>query len=230
MTATAVLIHGCHLAAIDWERMVWGDPKNGVLGRAPKGIRLALKEKAKLIIWGTGASEKDGQKESCYTYNYAIVHASELDEFHGFDLYEVLAILKNASVFDESTQNTPEEIASAAEICREQGIRRLILVSSPTHIARCLQEAEKLRVAGKMDGIEVFATAADVSYADSSASDVVIVEPPHRGDKPKWQTYRYARAMFDIMKQGNEPFARFLFDLGELLKKYQVEVDWEPLA
>jgi hypothetical protein len=61
---TAILIHGCHLQAEEWENIVWRNPRVGILGRIPRGIQLAIQEKADLIFWGTGASEKDGLKEA----------------------------------------------------------------------------------------------------------------------------------------------------------------------
>lgn len=225
---SAVLIHGCHLQAEGWESIVWGDPKNGVLGRAPKGVRLALRERFDLIYWGTGASKKGDRKESEYTFDYTIAHAGQLSELEGFDPYEVESILRPMSYIDTVSQNTMEEVARAADVCRARGIGRLILVSSPTHIARCLQEAEKLRAAGHLGNLEVFATSSDTCFAGATPADVVIVEPPHRGDMPKWQTYRYVRAMFSVMKD-KSAFERLLAEFGALLGRYGVSVGWKPL-
>ena len=142
---TGVLIHGCHLQAKEWENIIWGNPRKGVLGRVPRGIQLAWQESAKLIFWGTAASEKDGLKESQYTFAYAVAHGCELSEFSGYDPYEIESILNNFSFIDTESQHTSQEIEYATKICRKRGITRLILVSSPTHIPRCLSEAEKLR-------------------------------------------------------------------------------------
>lgn len=181
---TMVLIHGCHLQADGWKDIVWGAPDLDVFGRASAGIRLAVREGA-FIYWGTGASAKDGMKESRYTFEFAVNHVNELRGLTDYMTHEVAKDwLERISFIDEVTQNTTEEIARAVEVCLKYNIDRLILLSSPTHIARCLQEAEKLRACGKMSTIEVFATASDVCFAHSSAGDVVIVEPPHRGDLP----------------------------------------------
>ena len=40
---TAVLIHGLHVDSFNWEHLIWGDPLNGLLGRASFGILEALR-------------------------------------------------------------------------------------------------------------------------------------------------------------------------------------------
>lgn len=225
---TAILIHGRHLGTDAWERIIWGQPQKGIFGNAAKGVRLAMQEHAELIYWGTGSSRKDGTIESQYIFEYAVAHGSELPEFKGQDAAAVMATLKPISYIDLGGQNTAQEVARAVQICLERGIERLIMVSAPTHIARCLGEAQKLRATGVLGDLEIFATGSDVPYANSSPDDVVIIEPPHRGDLPKWQTYRYTRAIFEILKKGDVIFAKFLSDFGELLKKYGIDVTWPP--
>lgn len=181
----AILIHGYHLESEEWENIVWGDPQNGKLGRAPRGIQLAVREKADLIFWGGGASEKDNKKESQHIFEYAVKHGSQLPEFAGMDNQEIERKLKDISHIDIEAQDTRQEVGNAEVLCHERGITRIILVSSPTHISRCLLEAEKLRTEGKFHGVEVFATSSDTCYAHTTPSDVFIIEPPHRGDRPK---------------------------------------------
>lgn len=182
---TAILIHGCHLFAKEWENIVWGNPEKGILGRIPKGIELAYREDANLIFWGTGASEKDGAKEAEYTFRYAVSHGSELSYFQGLKSKEIEKILRPWSFIDTETQNTPQEVDRAVEVCKEKRIERLILVSSPTHIARCHQRAMVLKADGKTSGMEIYPMESDTCYADSKPSDVFILEPPHRGDRPE---------------------------------------------
>ena len=224
----AILIHGCHLETREWESIVWGDPTHGKLGRIPKGLQLFERLNAKLIIWGTGASKKDDLLESQYTFAFAVEHANTLQQYAGLGISQVESSLRDVSVLDTSTQNTTEEIANAILLCGERGITTLYLVSSPTHIARCFQEALKWRATGQVRNLEIFAAASDTCFDRSTPSDVVIVEPPHRGDLPLWQTYRYVRAIFSITKQGEEVFADFLIQFGVLLKKFGVDVVWPP--
>jgi hypothetical protein len=209
---TGIVVHGCHLQAKGWESIAWGEPLKGILGRAPRALQLMSLERAGLLYWGTGASEKDGLKESEYTFQYALAHAGELEEFRGFDPYQIEAILKPRSHIDLKAQNTSQEIEGAVAECHKRDIGRLFLVSSPTHISRCLLEAEKLRAAGKLRGIEVCATASDTCYADSVPGDVVIVEPPHRGDRPEAPVHKVA-ARVNKMGRGADA-RRFVDELG----------------
>ena len=225
---TAILIHGRHVDTDAFEQIVWGDPQHGIYGNAAKGVALAQSEHAELIFWGTGSSKKNGVVESQLIFNHAVAHAHELKVFTDKTETEIKSILEPISYIDLETQNTAEEIAKAVYVCIERNIERLILVSAPTHIARCLIEAEKLRANGQIKNLEVLATASDVSYKNSVPADVVIIEPPHRGDMPKWQSHRYAKALFEIKKQGDDIFNTFHEEWGTLLKKFGVTVDWPP--
>lgn len=177
-----VLIHGFHLYATDWENIVWGDPVKSP-GRAAAGITLAVRCEAEFIFWGTGASEKNGMRESQYTLEYAIAHASKLPIFAGYDVYEIESILRPISHTDLTTQNTAEEVKAALQECLKQGVQELYLVSSPTHIARCHQEALKALYSTPLP-ISVYAHASATCFANSAPADVAILEPPHRGDDP----------------------------------------------
>jgi len=228
--STAILIHGCHLQADSWEDIVWGDPLSGRLGRVTKALKLARQMKTELLYWGTGASEKDGMKEAVYTFTHAVSRCGELPEYQGFDTYEIDSILRSRSYFDTEAQNTADEVRGAMRLCAERGIENLYLVSSPTHIARCMQEAQKIRATSNIGGVDVFAVSSDTCFKGSNPADVVVIEPPHRGDMPKWQTHRYATATFQIMRQGNNSFAAYLRRWGDLLAESGVDVTWQPVG
>ncbi|MDP4020564.1 MAG: hypothetical protein Q8P58_00775 [Candidatus Adlerbacteria bacterium] len=223
-----VLIHGRHLETGAWEKMVWGDPKNGIFGQAASGVRLALKVNASVIYWGSGASERDGMKESQYAFAYTVAHGGDLSEFNGSGSYQIESMLRGKSFFDLTAQNTEQEIEGALKKCHERGIECLYLVSAPTHISRCMLLAAQLREQGKADDIDIYASMSDVPYVGYSAEDVVVIEPPQRGDAPKWQTFRYVQAMLGIMRGSETVFTDFLTDLGKLLQKYGVHVNWVP--
>lgn len=191
---TAILIHGCHLGANEWKNIVWGTPQDGIYGRASKGILLALKIHPEFVFWGTGASEKDGVREAQYIFDYAMSRAHEL-QYPGFsvDGDDIREFVSAISIFDTCAQNTPEETEHAMKRCREDGVERLYLVSSPTHIARCLQSAEIIRAQGGFEGLEIFATSSDTCFANSTPKDVLIVEPPHRGDRPEVPIHKTLR-------------------------------------
>lgn len=177
---TCVLIHGCHVDAVKWENIIWGDPQNGILGRVAKGFKLAIEIDADLIFIGTGASERNGIKECVHMYTYGI---DRINELHLSRWYNE-GWMNERLVLDSCSQNTREEVLAASEVCKAYDIDQLILVSSPTHIARCLQVAMTLKSEGFLEGIEISATPSDTCFANSKPSDVVIIEPPHRGDDP----------------------------------------------
>ena len=60
-------VHGRHVKAVGWERLVWGDPTNNKLGSMPKMVEVAIdlinQGLRPVIVFGTGASEKDGWEE-----------------------------------------------------------------------------------------------------------------------------------------------------------------------
>lgn len=193
---TGVLVHGCHLDAYDWRGIVWGYPDKGELGRAPKGVLISYQEQAEMIVFGTGASERvvdrDGEprsmKEGEYTLDYLLRHFEELGDFPAFgkiDLVALRAQIEKTARAASRSQNTREEVAEAAELFLENGIERMILVSSPTHISRCVRDAYTALESSRFDRLrhQLFATPSDSSYLGSRAEDVVIFEPPHRADR-----------------------------------------------
>ena len=79
MAFVAVLCHGCHLDANDWETVMWG--KSGQLGRLPQTVLVCLQllEHRKEIVnvmFGSAASQRDGVMEGEYIKQYLF------DNFH----------------------------------------------------------------------------------------------------------------------------------------------------
>ncbi len=216
---TAVLIHGCYLQAGDWENIVWGDPSVGRLGRASKGLQVARKEGASFIYWGTGASEKNGVKESQYTFDYAVAHCMELPEFADFNTDNIEQFFISGSFIDTESQTTLQETSNAMVMCMKEGIKRLILVSSPTHIARCLQSAEIIRSNFLFTGLEVFAVASDTCYEGSIPDDVLIVEPPHRADRAEIPLHETLKLAMFARKLDEEKALKFNDELLAFLEE-----------
>jgi hypothetical protein len=209
---TAVLIHGCHLEAEGWEDIVWGDPAQGRLGRVPYGLFKAMELRADMIIFGTGASEREGLKEGRYTYRYAMERLPEFLRSAGVP-HEHWFVTKHwtesVTKLELTSQNTREEVLAAAHMAHKAGIKRLILVSSPEHIMRCHQAA--LSVLGTAVDLrffldELYATASHTHFKDATVDDVVIVEPPHRGDTPKVPFYRTIKRIFATMRKPEVAF------------------------
>lgn len=220
---TAVLIHGCHLQAEEWEAIVFG--KGNCLGRVPKGIEVAISKNAELIFWGSGASQNpQGMKEAEYIYTQTLgPKLQDLATRIKKDPESLSAYLKKVSHVDQGTQNTADEIRVASELCAAKGITELFLVSSPTHIARCLQEACKYKEAHPQTTLNFFATPCETCFAQSTAADVLILEPPHRGDLPRTFFHKTLRRIFPFMRTQEKADA-LNGELSKVIDKFEKEV------
>eukprot|EP00903_Cladosiphon_okamuranus_P010536 g9966.t1 len=142
---TGVLIHGCHLGAKGWRSVMWGNEEKQQLGRLPHGARLAWEENACVVVLGTGASELDGVVEGRYALEYLKRNWGRLREFDkafaGVDLDEMSNAVEPLLVAEVRSQNTWQELKEAGRIFRKEKCDRVILVSSPTHLPRCLRDA-----------------------------------------------------------------------------------------
>ena len=179
-----VLCHGRHLQTVGWEEIMWGKPPN-LLGQLPKMVLVALEEDAKIVLLGAGASEIGGKKEAIFTKDYLFSRFSELSlfsAFKGVDLGVAEKKLSKILVTDIRPQNTAEEMIYAGPLFESAGVEKICIVSSPTHLPRCLNEALKFfsRPGSKFAPHDFVACPSDVGW--SSNEDVYIFEPPHRPD------------------------------------------------
>ncbi|VVB83535.1 Uncharacterised protein [uncultured archaeon] len=183
---TGILCHGRHVLAKNWELHQWGDRKEGLLGQILKTCLLAYQEKAEVIVFGTGASERDGLKESEYTIKYMFEHFDEMSLFNPFDninLKDLKRHILSFSIPEKKSQNTLEEIKFAGEIFCDYNIEKAIIVSNPDHISRCMQLAHQVYHYTKLKSLEnLFAVQSDIGYNGTSSITSKIVEMPHRGD------------------------------------------------
>lgn len=219
---TAVLIHGCHLQADfegdDWEKIVWGthDGVPSLYGRGTMGLREAFAVRAEFAIFSTGASERDGIKEGEYTYRYALSHVRELARVLGIPEAVFHDFLHRRVELDLESQNTTQECAHNLALCAERGIDTVILVSSAWHIERChaeaLSVAETMRQVGQAVPKRILAVG-----SHGSAKQVTILEPPHRGDRPRTNWQELGRSFFKIPED-----KRCAFEAGfkDLVSKY----------
>lgn len=224
----AVLIHGCHLQALmigdagveRWEDIVWGiddtTGKPSLRGRATMGIKVAYENDADLVIFSTGASEREGVKEGRYTYNWALENLERLA--NTLDMNEDIlgAYLQSFGEVDDESQNTREECERNFRLCARVGIDRIVLVSSPWHIQRCHTEALKVAEALRLEGVDVPQIVAVASHG--STKGIVILEPPHRGDRPRTIWHDLAPRFFRVPESRIESFAH---ELGELFAQYE---------
>lgn len=220
---TAILIHGHHLHAEGWEDVVWGDPRKGVLGHVPKGLIEALQWDADVIFFGTGASKKDGLKEGEHTLRFTWQRIGEIPQFASMGTEAAEAWLDARAVLELTSQDTVSEIGVCADIARKCGIERLVLVSSPTHIMRAHRTA--LSLIAKDDAVRSFAhalyaVASDVPYAGATVDDVLIIEPPHRPDRPTVFFNKTLKPLEDIKRRSD--LAHDLdVDLRTVIEKYR---------
>ena len=187
-----ILIHGRHLYTKEWERMIWGEPPSrlGVLPRAVLEILIRGYERVAVIVLGTGSSEKDGLKEAEYTKKYLLEHIERLAEFteitkHPDFVLSKLKPLLDAIICETRSQNTAEETSNAAKIFSESGCVEVYQVTGASHMPRAILEMLKVRAKGGISPAQRWYGAPDdMTYVNSSIDDVVVVEPPHRGDDP----------------------------------------------
>ena len=221
---TGILVHGCHLSADGWEHIVWGRPPNE-LGRLPHAVLLAVEEQAAVMVFGTGASERDGLKESEYTLQYLWDHWAGLLEFEPLQwvsLVQAEALIRRIAVVDAVTQNTGEEVRRGLAVMKERHCYSAVLVSSPTHLPRCLACACAIveQEPGLFEG-PVYASPSDTCYDGFDAADVVVVEPPHRGDRRKsLDVFRFHELVRRTYSVPSEKKAEFLERFSALLDEY----------
>ncbi len=182
---TGILCHGRYLQAINWELHQFGHPEVG-LGQILKTCLLANQKSPEVIVFGTGASEKDGIKEADYTIRYMLEHFDALKsfpQFAGLDIQNLREYMVSHSVSETKSQNTKEEIARASEIFANRGIEEAILVSNPDHIPRCFQLAHDFAQSNK-PGFYFLAAQSDIGYNGTPRITSRIIEKPHRADDP----------------------------------------------
>ncbi|KAA3609502.1 MAG: hypothetical protein DWQ01_09220 [Planctomycetota bacterium] len=230
---TGVLVHGCHLEAYDWRGIAWGYPDRNELGRIPKGVLVALETNADLLVFGTGAScrlvEEDGQqivkREGEYTLGFLLRRFEELAEFKAFEGVDLAALRKRVegiAVADVDSMNTEQEVRNAARMFLRQGIEGMVLVSSPTHLPRCLRDACAALVGEEFRSLRqhLLATPSDSCYLGSRAENVVIFEPPHRADRHSQPLHLNAQRLLRIPEHHLDRFLKRLD--GILQEEFQV--------
>ena len=224
-----ILVHGCHLQADEWEHIVWGQPPDQ-LGRLPHAALLAWEERKALacVCFGTGASQTDdGVLEGDHTLALLLERLprlAEFDAFEGVDLKELEVLLRRSCVAETASQNTVEEVRAGLTLFASKGCRRAVLVSSPTHLPRCLACACQVEEREpNLFGGSVWASPCDTSYAGFSGADVVVVEPPHRGDRDKaLDDLPFHSMVRRSYKVEGERRSQFLKEFDALLQEYGV--------
>lgn len=251
---TGVLVHGCNLNIENWRHVAWGDPPGqlgripqGILvahqfnadtivfgtGASSKEFRLGRQHN------GDAASEDSngGRKllEAEYSLEYLRQHFDSLRTFKAFqesipetssdqEWAKLRESLLSRIVLDIESQNTIEEIKSAAELFLEAGIQQVILVSSPSHVVRCLRDATSIfandqRMAGFQH--RLLASPSITCYEGTVPNDVVVVEPPHRPDRHVVPTHRRIQRMLTLQKLNHDDLVQLIEEFDDLLQRYE---------
>jgi uncharacterized SAM-binding protein YcdF (DUF218 family) len=191
-TRTAVVVLGYDPRGVNWERVVWGDPQARLLGRVPQGVLIAVRFEAQLIILGSGeVNGADGPRAKGEDPVAALERRLlDLARFGG-PLAELSPEALRRDVLplcvgESTARNTRDELRRALALCALRGCDTVVLVSSPTHVPRCIRDACSLLEAGAVTeahglSLNVLACPCGTSFDEAQgASAVAIVEPPHR--------------------------------------------------
>jgi len=214
-TRIGILVHGRHLETKNWEEIVWGKPPTK-LGSLPMMVLVALHrgvENIAKVVFGSGASEKDGLKESEYILRYLKNKMARIGEFDHirnhprFESYhdlQLLGNLMNTIECQKTSKNTMEEIADAAKVFSKAGIADVIEITCASHAPRCIRDQAVAFEQGLIPQNQLWSIVHGMTtYAHTTAEEVVIIEPPHRGDDPmaksKIKTHEiFSKLFYDI--------------------------------
>ncbi len=222
--SVGLVVHGFHCQGDRFEEVVWGEGQQ--LGRLPHAALLAWRARSDLaaVVCGTGASYAvDGvtfEADALVSLLFErLPRLREFEAFEGVDLAELEGLLRRTVVADTSSVNTEQEVRHALRRLQGDGVRNAVLVSSPTHVPRCLRDACAACDDGVFDGI-VWASPCGTSW---TSEPPVVLEPPHRGDRDRsldadsfYATVRRAYAI-----RGAERREKFLQELRELVAAYE---------
>lgn len=229
-----ILVHGRHVEAIDWKKLEWGEPphKLGVLPMMALVVLNAEIENIAGIVFGTGASEKDGLKEAEYAKRFLLEHMGQLGEFELIKKHPRFQSSRDLMLLDELfrgitcevvSKNTEQEVTNAAKIFSELGVSEVKQVTCGSHAPRCQLVQLKVRAAGGIPAGQLWSCYGDdMAFAGSEVKDVAIMEPPHRGDDPMVsapiQAYQVFPEFYKI--QGTERKVAALHAIRDIIREF----------
>lgn len=201
-SGTAVMLHGMHLFANDWENIILGDLKNNILGRIPTSIIAAWDSNAKILLFGNGVSVKNDLSEAGTMIKLVEENANALAKLCETTPENFLLWFNKILQIEYRSIDTYTELTSLMDIGNQQSIKKLILVSSPTHIARTLNTALNLTLQDQYQHYKrnIQVAISDVSYEGYTTQDVTVIEPPHRGDMPQTRIHEITKKTLPLMR------------------------------
>ena len=139
--------------------------------------------------------------------------------FDDSDAREAARLLESVGAATVECTDTRSELQAAARAFAERGVTNVLLVSSPTHLPRCLRDAPAAFAAEHYRPPTVLGAASDTSYAGARVADVAIVEPPHRPDRradcedPELALHRLVARALRVPTERRVDFARALHEV-----------------
>ncbi len=226
--SSIVLIHGLHLQAHGWEGVVWGNPEDGTWGVIPRGVILAWQTQATAVVWGSGASERDGKKEAEVMYEMAIERVEVLAKICGATSGALKDFLVSRSVRDTVAKDTAEELKNTFSLAIGRSIEDIVCVSPASAAPITARKALALSLQDPKFAQfkhHVVIAPSDTRYEGGVMEDIVIIAPAHRGDRVAIQPNVYARRTLDVIQRlskamDKEGANKFLQEWGELIEKY----------
>lgn len=222
-----------------WEALAWGKPDKGLMGTLPKVVQLLLlqnpDEPISDIIMYTGPSRKDGLNEGEYSKKYLIDHFDELKDFP--QLAPIIAALsderRQALKFQleqnihtlEQLVNSADEVINAAKYFSKHNVTKVYQVAIASHAPRCIQLQALIRYRNEIPPEQFWYTiAADTTFEGTAPNDVIVAEPPHRGDDPAFGIHP---SITDLLKQyyklpyeARQPFLEGVASVLENITEY----------
>ena len=210
MKKIGILLHVYHLEALGWEQLVWGQPEKDRLGTLTKFVDflldLPINQSVTSIIY-SGPSNKDGLSEGAYAKHYLEEHLESLRAFPRLKLkldrlspddYKVFADRVAGLITGPLIKNTLDEVAHAAADFAGGRVDAVVQIAAASHAPRCLQAQAIVRQTGEIPNHQQwFVLASDTSFHSTQPADVVILEPPHRGDDPM---VKFKPTLAEVMK------------------------------
>ena len=143
---TGVLVHGYNIHSSNWQEVVWWKNPDSI-GKLPQAAKIISLIKPELVIFGSGASRRDGKTEAEIMRNYLLEHFTELavlGDFFEIDLKKLCRAISSISQLEFWSENTFQEIKYSACMFKAAGVESIISVSSPDHASRCMANAMEI--------------------------------------------------------------------------------------
>jgi hypothetical protein len=183
----AVIVMGYNIEESNFENVVWGKPPL-FPGRLVKGAAVFLEEKAD-IFFITGCGEREKKEGVEIMRDMLFDRVDRLESFTKFAVFQnhsylsILKMLESAILLErrkpgERIQTTSKTMQNLRLPLLSTGVEKIIIVSSPDHVSRCIRDAQIFWGETKLiDHLSVTSSATMYSKGDAKMENVVVIEP-----------------------------------------------------